>query len=523
MVKKSSGLAESPVKVIGPQLGLPNKKDAILITIALPHLPHIEELLCHLKSADGHQYTPVKSGCLHPRFRNFVFELDELTPDTEYFYKFADKDGNPIDLEGGLTEADCWFYGPDFHDETDKFVLLSCNNPFSDHKKQDSGFHMWERLNKCVSDRKDIRLLIQGGDQVYHDRIEQFSLRRLKDNDDAREDDVQSEIIKNYQHFYANLDYRQLLARIPSAAMLDDHDITDGWGGRSESFKSAGLFKKSDEFKEEWLKFFKLAYSAFEAYQAVKNPEPIYDNAATTYLDIGSNRIFLMDYRKEKNAEKNQLLSQQHEDVVLENIRRTVQRTFILSPVVPVRIDPDLESNLAKGSWAAIHLHKFLGKWLSQDNKLMKVIGAIGSYTDDIYDALASDKNRPYFLRLLAAVSESHKNNQNEFIILSGDIHTGGISEIFVNEGELTIPQIVSSPVAYKPMPKLAKGVTTTESDREIETIFDHLKVKFRNIFFRSKRNFAIITPGQLRNAEGVEFYFEDVGDPVCCPAYFSR
>src|SRR5690606_28805611 len=91
-------------------------------------------------------------------------------------------------------------------------------------------FAMWERLFSIISspDGENIKLLIQGGDQVYHDDIEKTCLSLLS-SETIDEDAITAEVVRIYQHFYGPSHYRKILARIPSVAMLDDHDITDGW------------------------------------------------------------------------------------------------------------------------------------------------------------------------------------------------------------------------------------------------------------------------------------------------------
>lgn len=524
-------LEEGSIRVIGPQIGLNNKPGTVLITIALTQKDAPKKISCLLSTDSGEDLHQQNCQPVDETFNNFLFEFNNLTADTKYNYKFLDQKGQEIPLEGGLSYADCWFYGPTFHNETDKFVLLSCNNPFqSGEVETESQFAMWKRLNKRIGTNKEIRLIIQGGDQVYNDQIEKRSLGLLqgKDKDSATRAEVTDQIIWNYQRFYADLNYRRIMARIPSVAMLDDHDITDGWGGRDDSVD------KNNEFKLNWKAYFELTYAAFQALQAVKNPAPIYASAATTYLDIGDNRIFLMDYRAEKNSFKKMLISPDHEEKVLDLIRSTDKRIIFLSPVVPARINPEFEEGMGRFTkWAHEvneHLKEKLDKrklqlkkleWWTKTLRFFYVTtGAIAAYSDDIYDSLSSEGNKPYFLNLMATFRDTYTQYKKEVLILSGDIHTGGISEIFIQDTDLVIPQIVSSPIGYEPMNKVVKGVTTTEDDQCI--VGESIKVGFRNIFFRSDRNFAIITPSRLRKQNGVEFHFEHLSKPIFSPAYFS-
>lgn len=523
-------LPEPNVKVIGPQLGLPNEPHSIIITIGLPHFPSDAVIECILEGEDGSRQTQKKE-CLDKKFKNFVFKFSNLKPGTPYRYLFKDAHNTPIPLEGDLTTKDCWFYGPDFDDRNDKFVLLSCNNPFmSGFSTPEQQFRMWQKLHDAIMPRQDIKFILQGGDQVYNDVIADGLLQTLKGSDLQQEiyDNATNIIITNYQSYYSNLYYRKILAHIPSAAMLDDHDITDGWGGRPDSFVEGGKV-----FLDEWNRYFQLTYEAFRAYQACKNPDPICDDAATTFVDLGDNRIFLMDFRKQKNTAEEKLIGNVHEQKVHEIIEGTNKRTFVLSPVVPVRMDPKAEAAFERAAKLAYKLSKSLQN--SHDVRVnsaisgfrrwcykiaLKLLTGTADYEDDIGDSLSSSTNKSYLLRLIKLLYDNHQKNGGQIIILSGDIHTGGISEIIINKGDLVIPQIVSSPIGYKPMPKEAKDFTMTEGEPSLSD--GEIIVDFRNIFYRSARNFAIIAPSKLAEASGIEFYFENLSQPICCPAYYQ-
>lgn len=194
---------------------------------------------------------------------------------------------------------------------------------------------MWDRLLSRIEGDGSVKLLIQGGDQVYHDSIEEACLADLRANppDTQR---VGERIVLNYQHFFGYLPYRKILARLPSVAMLDDHDITDGWGGREEIFTTEGALNT------EWAEFLRFTYDAFSAYQSIRNPAPISPGIATTYLDFGPNRLVLLDMRREKNVKllEEPLITRGQLTDLLAEIRNTpeeIAKLFVLSPVVPVR------------------------------------------------------------------------------------------------------------------------------------------------------------------------------------------
>jgi len=144
----------------------------------------------------------------------------------------------------------------------------------------------------------------------------------------------------------------------------------------------------------------------------------------------------------------------------------------------------------------------------------------VPDFSDDIEDGLSSSKNRNFLKKLLRTLAAKTAESDRKAILLSGDIHVGGISEIFVKSDDkiVTIPQIVSSPIGYEPMPKIAKDFTSEETN----IILDVADISATNIFYRSDRNFAIIKPYKLDQTDGIEFVFESLHYNQKFPAYFS-
>lgn len=142
------------------------------------------------------------------------------------------------------------------------------------------------------------------------------------------------------------------------------------------------------------------------------------------------------------------------------------------------------------------------------------ILNELAGLDDDVKDGWSSiqnEKEMEWFFSCLL-------NRSGEFspFVLSGDIHTGGVSVLRASRGEktLTIPQIVSSPITYDPMPDVVEQFTTSKSFRTRE-----LKVRLEayNLFYRSRRNFAIVeTLGDSHKTVVVDFHFEDMkGRPI--------
>lgn len=561
------------VNVVGPFLGA-SPAGSIRICIGLPHRPDLTNLSCVL-SREPNGDNPIdtleaQSDARYPGYNLFSFVKSELHESAKVYYTFTNS-GTTLLLEGGLTPSDCWFFVPGEFNDDDSFIMMSCHNPFMEKNgSAGPGWAMWERLAKLIDSDPSIRLLIMGGDQVYNDDIEsEFSSLTGKLQVDDPEK-LRARFIRQYQLFWENKNYRRVLARIPSLAMWDDHDITDGWGGRPESFNSEGCFTAP------WTAYFAEAHKAFESYQNSRNPERLQncpEGTFTTQFDFGSNRILLCDFRSEKNSKRRILWSDaQHTAFLtaLKNIPEKIRNVFILFPVVALRtnfagdkrlttlfkwlfgivmkVDNDRRIKRLL-PWCTLILWILLSLTLLYPHiapsppglclilALVFLIGVtiltpiwllirfptLPQLTDDMEDGLTSEINIEHFKEMLTALFEVQIHTGRRVVILSGDIHVCGLSEIIRKEGTTVhcIPQIVSSPVAYTPMPKPVEGLTTTTSEMILKE--GEVTILGRNITYLSKRNFAQMWPGRIAKGCKYElaFYLEGHTFPICLPIHF--
>src|SRR5215213_693742 len=111
-----------------------------------------------------------------------------------------------------------------------------------------------------------------------------------------------------YRKFWDNIHYRKVLCSLPAILMWDDHDITDGWGSREDSFED----DESKEFKPEWKCLFETAKRAFAEMQANRNPPPLspnYEAGFDTCFRIGGAGFAVADLRSNRNVRKEKIWS----------------------------------------------------------------------------------------------------------------------------------------------------------------------------------------------------------------------
>lgn len=538
-------------KVIGPFLG-PRGKTGVEIFIALPE-HSVTKLCCKLFGNENEVVEESNSQIEESDiYKLFSFKFEGLEDNKDYNYKFF-LNGKILDLEGDLTEKDCRFQILGENNENKSFILMSCHNPFQEEKgSADDGWAVWKQLSNHLQKDKSVRLLILGGDQVYNDDVEREYIKKLGKSDGSVENELKGRFIKQYQKYWGHLDYRKVLASTLSVAMWDDHDITDGWGSRPESFDP----KENTGFKKNWWRFYEVASESFKVYQASRNPSSIYK--FSSILDWGNKRFVLADFRSERNAEKDQLWTEEHKNKVLSKLRETpqeIEQIFFVSPVVAFRTNFSGDRRLAKVSKWLFGYRKwfkqFKWKWLvliigvllffmpyfysfnfflELICQLLGLILALSwivpfipelpDLSDDMEDGLSSDSNMESLKEILEILIGLARENKCVYL-LSGDIHIGGLTEIIDTRESpgVQLLQVVSSPIAYKPMPKVVAGFTTTTSEMLVRECPDNKRLFARNIFYSSKRNFAQIFPEKKEQA--IFFHFEGHEFPTVFPKKF--
>ena len=566
-------------EVIGPFLGA-RGPGRIRIVIGLPDSQYAT-LTCEVLDSRGVPIgPPLESPPTFGVFKSYVFDVEDLHENEKYRYVIKDDNG-PVDLGPGLAEADCHFQGSAEFGEEDYFVLLSCNDPFgADGKSTGAPWAMWERLEEDTRGDDNFRLLLLGGDQVYCDELERQKngkgfIRKLKQSgDDALvEDQLREAFIQQYRKYWSHASLRKVFARVPSLAMWDDHDITDGWGSRLESFDGT-------EIKSSWQRYFNIAREAFEAYQAVRNPAPFTSSGYTSFLDLGRLRFYLLDFRSERNASKSQLWSEDSHNTFLKNLADVpldTEKIFVLSPVVALRCNFEGDKRLSKNSERLFSFRRWMNErpWtrilrflamadlavlaisllalvllpslmaIAEDSliatmrvtsvfawvsgvlaipaiacllaMLLPRIPELPDIADDLNDSLTSEKNLNTFTKILKRLFALC--DQGKYVaILAGDIHVGGLSEFIRSRQGLTtsIPQIVSSPIGSLPMPKPVEGLTTTTSEMRMWCDKEE-NCYGKNLFYQSKRNYVKLYPHRLGSASGkpLLYYFEGHTEPT--------
>lgn len=480
----------------------------IKINLLAPYHPEISKIECILSSApfQDKQEVRVRDDII----RWYQFEFDNLVEGTTYSYRFT-VDGQTLDLGYGLKESDLFFTYWSEIDENDSVVSMSCNGPyfFKDEKKK---WDMWDRLHNEISTGFITpKLLILGGDQYYQDALEEKWLGKVNSENII---EFKKASLENALKHWEHISYRKVMAQIPSVAMLDDHDITDGANGDRDEF----YVGQTSEFNESWKYFSGVQKELFSFLQASRNPKPLLkkENQAFTFLlDLGKTALVALDLRTEKNSRKKMVQEEDSKMVLWNTIRKLPHKNvMIVIPVVPVRNSLPTEAMILGGIASVPLLKTALARMLPEEmrNQIENGLDSLTGFEDDLTDALSSEPNKDFLFELLEVILEGASRGVN-YTILSGDIHTAGSVELHISDGinSANVPILVASPIAYDPMPRIVE--TILREHRVITLKHKGITVEAINHAFSSDRNFMNIYPEKLvmNPIEAVQLFQEGV------------
>lgn len=436
---------------------------------------------------------------LHNEIPVYIAEIESLNQFTKYKYTILNEFDNEIKFEG-LNSTDLFFTTmPDDNSQINRFdfLLMSCNDPILANESKeykDKGYALWEKLptilNESVSGTESkVMIGLLGGDQVYSDSI---SDKVFNCNDPKERLLI---YIDNYKKYWGNLSYRKALCSLPCYLMWDDHDIIDGWGSREESFDN------QNNFLPEWKNLFESAKEAFAIMQASRNPTPLTKDGFDFGIRVGPIGIIGADLRSNRNSRKGMMWTEKQFNAFKEWIKlnqNELEVLFFLSPVVFAHGAEIIDEHIIIQNWGNITsffnfiqsktIHYFLisfSIWVFAFLFSIKLgivaflttiaikywltplfFNKIGDLRDDINDSWGAEVNSKIAEEFLdyafGLQNEEDVEKRIHFVILSGDIHTGGYSMIYSNEksheSRPVIPHIVSSPVAYLPFPWIGEA-----------------------------------------------------------------
>ncbi len=314
-------------------------------------------------------------------------------------------------------------------------AYVSCNG--QEHGDLDrpvaSRNSLWRQLAERGT-RSPIQLLLQGGDQIYADEVtDAHPLSRdwpdvpARALTDAERSELRAALSRAFFLRYATQaaqeGFADALARIPSLAMWDDHDICDGWG----SLRAASL--DSDVGRC----LFAAARDAFLLFQTGHAPDEQPDIALgpghlSWRVEAPGLTLVAPDLRSTRRPDRVMDERSWHD---VERAIRTSQghgHTFVLSSVPA------------------------LGPRLSLVESAMKLTRRMEKYEDDLRDQWQSRAHRPEWQRFLRLLLERHADPETPVTVLSGEIHLATRGTMDAPAGPMH--QLVASGISHPEPPR---------------------------------------------------------------------
>jgi len=485
--------------------------------------------------------------CLKENLGTGTVALSGLKPNAKYSYKLWEDEARTTALDlRGLEQEHLWFITlpEEGYDKQLDFLLMSCHNPETAIADECEGFAVWRQLPEIMDRNANVRFAILAGDQIYADDVEAQVLKE-RDSEERRR-----LYLSIYKKFWDNIHYRRVLCRLPSVLMWDDHDITDGWGSREDSFET----KDSGKFRDDWLDLFGTAREMFQIMQASRNPDPLSKDFADGFdacFKVGRAGFVVADLRSNRNIRYSRGIRDGKEAWIgriwrpeqLQAIKNWIQANkkdldtlFFVSSVVFSHGAPVVERYILKvWFWVIDRVNWLMGAGLLK-KQLQWFNDKVGDLRDDINDSWGSDANQEeadraldYFFELQNPADGGKRLN---VVILSGDIHTPGYSTIYSSakkdyekklipggefEGRAIIPHIVATPVSYEPFSWLGEAIfrhltkVVELGEKGIYTSQVSHHFCYRNIVVVSLRNYG---KDEDESHLKVKYYLEGYPEP---------
>ena len=321
-----------------------------------------------------------------------------------------------------------------------RIAYVSCNGQeWGDRGRPvDQRDVLWERLAQQHAERP-FQLLLHGGDQVYadellqvHPRLRQWAkLAWRRGSGDLgpcppeAAEALRHDLFRRYLELYSHPRIAWLLARVPSLAMWDDHDICDGWGSLEEAKLDSPVGRTLFEVARENFLLFQLG-GATE-----RLPEPCLDPSGETltwHVALPGLHLVAPDLRSERRPHR--VMGEAGWRATREALDAATGGRLLLLSTVPA-----------------------LGPRLSWVEAVFRITPLMQKYEDDLLDQWQSHAHRTEWQDFLQLLVDTHMRTDTRVTVLSGEIHLATRGTLETAAGPLH--QLVASGIAHPPPPWL--------------------------------------------------------------------
>jgi PhoD related phosphatase len=286
--------------------------------------------------------------------------------------------------------------------------------------------------------RSPFHLLLQGGDQMYADRLwrdipELAAWRRL-----SRQAQLQTPMppetaeavadfyFQRYCRLWSQTELAPLVASIPSVMMWDDHDIFDGWGSHPQALQRCPVYRGIWSAAREHFALFQLGARPEALPAGIGDPAGSHFGWA---FAMGRMGVIAPDLRSARTP--TQVMSDagwRWLEQALHGLRDCHHVLFVSTvPVVHVPLRA---------------LERFLF-WIPRQQL----------YQDDLRDQWQSYAHQAEWRRLVHRLLDFSEQTRTAVTLLSGEIHLGAFG--CVERGSTRLYQLISSGIVHPAPPAL--------------------------------------------------------------------
>jgi alkaline phosphatase D len=367
-----------------------------------------------------------------------VVDIENLQPNTHYHYGIVNLDDKRWEL--GYENEHSFQTMPLNNDGTwdITFGLYSCHMPFDPKYPSKADASMWGLFYDELK-FSGAKFVIGGGDQVYVDGTKYVDiwkwLKKVRKHKPKIED-MLSWYRDIYRGYWGFPDLMKVHRSFPNYMIWDDHEIMDGWG----SYTKKELSQQLDTLFE-WENVGKnvaTAHQMFEAasqvyyeYQHSHNPKT--DDKVYDYpFEACGADYYVLDMRGHRDFERK-------EDAILGEEQRKRFQKWVAS------LEPQHHGPIFIVSTVpVVHLKDMVSDMLDW----LAVFGA----RDDVRDHWAHKHHRKEVTTLLTSLFSLSEQTKRPLVLLSGDVHIGGIFTLSTNNNaypNARVYQVTSSAITY--------------------------------------------------------------------------
>ena len=314
---------------------------------------------------------------------------------------------------------------------------ISCNGQEAGDRDRDPDERncLWQRLAAQHAERP-FQLLLHGGDQIYADEMLQVhpaarrwdaSHRRdvaTMELPQAARDGLRDYLFGRYMELYGQGAPAWLMARVPSLAMWDDHDICDGWGSLPTPKLDAPAGRDVFAVAREFFLLFQCGATPDEPLPAMCRDR----TGETLSWDVALPGLHIVapDLRSERRPDR--VMGERGWSVLEQQLGDVHDGRLLLLSSVPA-----------------------LGPRLSWVERAMQLIPRMQALEDDLRDQWQSRAHRGEWRRFLQHLLAVHERPGTRVTALSGEIHLATRATMAAADGPLH--QLVASGIAHPPPP----------------------------------------------------------------------